>query len=201
VDVTSRTHSDLEQESTLMRQRLTGDSERVSAAASVRESARTRENVGGGAGNSVLARQSVSSTRKEPVRPEPSQPYHQLSGVLPSTLAGTTQDDLQDVINALGVSPAHLGLGVRPRGGSSTEAYTRTSSNIASAAPSASGQMHSRSYNAGDSSQSSGESPPQSTGGTPVGVGGGGPEVSSVERRLKALVSNALQSPVRQKRI
>lgn len=104
----------------------------------------------------------------------------QISGV-PAPLSAAT-NDLQDVINALGVSPLHLGLGVNPRSSAVRDAYTHNSFGRGST------MDRENLMSPGETSTSSGE-------------GAGGAEVSSVEKRFKALVNTALRSPVRQRRL
>ena len=83
------------------------------------------------------------------------------------------QDDLQDVISALGVSPLHLGLGLKPRSSTVSEQYTHNASGR--------GSTVDRDFymSPGEASTSSQE------------------EVLSTEKRIKELVSSALQSPVK----
>ncbi len=83
------------------------------------------------------------------------------------------QDDLQDVISALGVSPLHLGLGLKPRSSTVTEQYTHNASGR--------GSTVDRDFymSPGEASTSSQE------------------EVLSTEKRIKELVNSALQSPVK----
>lgn len=106
----------------------------------------------------------------------------QISG-LPGPLSSAT-NDLQDVINALGVGPLHLGLGVNPRSSVVSGAYTHNTSGRGST------MDRENLMSLGEASTSSGE-----------GGSGGGAEVSSVEKRFKSLVSTALKSPVRQRRL
>jgi hypothetical protein len=107
------------------------------------------------------------------------QPQSQFA--MPASL-GSARDDLQDVISALGVSPLHLGLGLNPRNSSVSEAYTHNASGRGST------MDRENLASPGDAS-------------THSSATGAEHEVSSVEKRLKALVNTALQSPVRVRRL
>lgn len=107
----------------------------------------------------------------------PSRAGHQSHLNVPSSL-DSTKDDLEDVINALGVSPLHLGLGLNPRGSAMSDNYTHNASGRGST------MDRNNLMSPGEASTTS-----------------AGEEVSSVEKRLKALVSSALESPVKQRRL
>jgi hypothetical protein len=97
-----------------------------------------------------------------------------LGGVFPATLE-SSQGDLEDVMQALGVSPLHVGLGTNPRRSSVSSAYTHNTTGRGSTLD-----------------RENVASPPESS---PQG------DVGSVERRFRTLTKSLLQSPVRQRRL
>jgi hypothetical protein len=87
----------------------------------------------------------------------------------------SSQGDLEDVMQALGVSPLHVGLGTNPRRSSVSSAYTHNATGRGSTLDR-------------DNVASPAETSPQG-------------DVGSVERRFRTLTKSLLQSPVRQRRL
>ena len=151
--------------------------------------ARSGSSSGAGAGRSVQQQQL-------PV-------YHQL-GEVPAAL-GEAREDLQDVINALGVSPVHLGLGVNPRRSSVSGAYTSTTAKGGSQGSVAAALFNNYStpggggVGGGESSASPASDPGSGVSGT--SGASGDTTTLSIEKRFKALVGSALQSPVRLRKL
>jgi len=206
VDLAKRSQHELEHEGQLMRERLTHQAEksyfgaetrRASSATNTTTTASNDPPSGSGVATAysniadrLMSGQSNPSRSAPPPRPTavqqrrasagtPSRAGHQSHSHLhvPSSL-DSTKDDLEDVINALGVSPLHLGLGLNPRGSTMSDNYTHNASGRGSTM-----DRHNLMSPGEASTTSAGE------------------EVSSVEKRLKALVSSALESPVKQRRL
>lgn len=157
---------------------------------------------------------SSSSSYTSNVTNDPMPPQSiQLSGIPIPLEESAVRNDLQDVITALGVDPQHLGLRVNTntvRRTQSIDASTTASSNRASRQQ--------------QQQQQQSQSPPMTSSYDAVsatGMGmtrqqrldeskawsetssslGSAVDMSSVEKRLQDLVSAALESPVRQRRI
>ena len=213
VETERRSRTDLEQESQLMRQRMMGTAG-VATSAELRGPTRSvgeflsssgagswGNAAGGDLFRSTTARAQTSSAttttagnegRKSPV-PVQRRASTGMSTATPRSNTGlgdmpapldSAQDDLRDVMDALGVTPLHLGLGLNPRSSAISSAYTRNTSGRGSTLDR-------------ENLASPGE---ESVSGTP-GAGTTAAELSSVERRFKTLVKSSLQSPVRQRRL
>lgn len=195
VDLAKRSQQELENESQLMRKRLI-DTETTRRATSTTTSAGESNYTGTGVASTfsniadrLMSGQGTNPTRSvPPTRPTAVQqrrasasanntPARNTSSATSSGAAQEEQDDLQDVISALGVSPLHLGLGLKPRGSKVSDQYTHNVSGK--------GSTMDRDFymSPGEASTSSHE------------------EVLSTEKRIKELVSSALQSPVKHGRL
>lgn len=151
----------------------------------------------------------ASSSYTSNVTNDPTPPQSiQLSGIPIPLEESAVRNDLQDVITALGVDPQHLGLRVNAvRRTQSIDASTTASSNRASRQQQQQQQSQSppmaSSYDAVSAmgmtrQQRLDESKAWSESSSSLGSA---VDMSSVEKRLQDLVSAALESPVRQRRI
>jgi len=186
VDLAKRSQHELQHESQLMRKRLvdTDTTRRATSTTSAGESNYT--GIGVASAYSKLADDLLSQKEKNP-NPSRSVPPARPTAVQQRRAAGShstpargtksstleEQDDLQDVISALGVCPLHIGLGLKPRSSTVSEQYTHNASGR--------GSTVDRDFymSPGEASTSSQE------------------EVLSTEKRIKELVNSALQSPVK----
>ena len=161
----------------------------------------------------VSSTNASSSSYTSNVTNDPMPPQSiQLSGIPIPLEESAVRNDLQDVITALGVDPQHLGLRVNTvRRTQSIDASTTASTNRASRQQQQQQQQQSQSppmtssYDAVSATgmgmtrqqrldESKAWSETSSSLGSAV-------DMSSVEKRLQDLVSAALESPVRQRRI
>lgn len=188
VDLAKRSQHELENESQLMRKRLIDTETTRRAASSTTTSEANYTGTGVASTFSNLADRLMSGQNPNPTRSVPparptavQQRRAAGSGSTPARATHSTgtaleeQDDLQDVISALGVSPLHLGLGLKPRSSTVSEHYTHNTTGLGST------MDRDRDFymSPGEASTSSHE------------------EVLSTEKRIKELVSSALQSPVK----
>ena len=165
---------------------------------------------GASSSSTTTAAATAASSYTSNVTNDPTPPKSiQLSGIPIPLEESDVRNDLQDVITALGVNPQHLGLRVNVNAG-------RTSTSSSNRAPR---QQHHQ-----QQQQQQSYSPPISSydvSGMGIGMGmtrqhldesktlsvsssslsSTAVDMSSVEKRLQDLVSAALESPVRQRRI
>jgi len=159
----------------------------------------------------VSSTNASSSSYTSNVTNDPMPPQSiQLSGIPIPLEESAVRNDLQDVITALGVDPQHLGLRVNTmRRTQSIDASTTASSNRTSRQQQQQQQSQSppmtSSYDAVSATgmgmtrqQRLDESKAWSESSSSLGSA---VDMSSVEKRLQDLVSAALESPVRQRRI